>query len=347
MLVKKDVFGAMPDGTEVFEYTIENDAGMSVGILTLGATIHKVVVPDKNGTPVDAVLGFDTVEDYLGKSNYQGATVGRFANRIGAGRFTLDGTDHVLDRNEKGKTSLHSSGEMSFKVWDSLIADSDSVEFSTSVPDGNHGFPGNVKATVRMTLDNSGTLRIEYAAETDRPAPLNLTNHTYFNLAGGGDILSHELKLNCSAFTPVDELSIPTGEIRAVAGTPFDFTAGKPIGADIEADDEQLAFTGGFDHNFVIDGADGSLRPCATASCAESGISLTVATTLPAVQFYAGNFLAGAEGKGGRPMNKRSGFCLETQFYPDSPNKPDFPSCIFGPDRPYESVTEFRFSKLG
>ncbi len=342
MNVTKKLFGSMPDGDEVYEYTVSSDNGFSFSAITLGATVRTFIAPDKNGDPVDVVLGFDSVEDYLTKSNYQGATVGRYANRIGGGEFVLNGKKYALTKNEKDRTCLHSAGELSFVNWKAVMPDSDSVEFSCVCRDGNEGFPGNIDVTVRMTLDDDGALTIAYRAVPDAETYINLTNHSYFDLNGfaSGDILSHELCIDASAFTPVDEYSIPTGEIRPVDGTPFDFRQPKPIGRDIDLDDEQLLMTGGFDHNFCLD-CDGSLKKIASAVGDKSGIKMDVYTTLPAVQFYAGNFLKGAPGKDGVPMTKRTAFCLETQYYPDSPNRPDFPSCLFSPDRPYESTTVY------
>ena len=348
MTVSKNLFGVMPDGKEVYEFTLENNNGMKVSVLTLGATLRSIIVPDKNGNEKDILLGFDDVTGYLERSSYQGAVVGPFANRIGNGKFEMDGVTYEVIKNEKDVTCLHAGGEFSFAVWNSIIADSDAVEFTYVSPDGNNGFPGNVTVSVVYRLGQNNDLHIAYKAVSDKKTPISLTNHAYFNLNGyeSETILNHVLKLECSAFTPVDAFSIPTGEIRSVEGTAFDFRAEKTIGADIDRDEEQLQLTGGFDHNFVIDGADGTLRKCAYAFSAESGIALYAYTTLPGVQFYAGNFLEGEIGKGGLPMQKRSGFCLETQYYPDSPNKTQFPACFAEAGEEVKSETVFTFETV-
>ncbi|MBR3955266.1 MAG: galactose mutarotase [Clostridia bacterium] len=353
MTVTKAPFGTMPDGRDVFEFTIENDNGMKVSVLSLGATLRSIILPDKNGNEQDILLGFDTVADYLEKSSYQGAAVGPCANRIGGGKFiideqTFDVIKNETDQNGNGVTCLHSGGEFSFEVWQSIIADSDSVEFCYTSPDGLNGFPGEMKVQIVYKLGQNNDLHISYKAVCDRKTPINLTNHAYFNLAGyaSGNILSHVLQLNCSQITPVDAFSIPTGELMSVAGTAFDFTEPKQIGRDINNDEEQLKLTGGYDHNFVIDAADGTLQKCAYVYAENSGIVMNVYTTMPGVQFYAGNFLKGETGKSGTPMEHRSGFCLETQYYPDSPNKPSFPNCIFDAGQEFISETVYTFETM-
>ncbi len=353
MTVTKAPFGTMPDGREVFEFTLENNNGMKVSVLSLGATLRCIILPDKNGNEQDILLGFDTVADYLEKSSYQGAAVGPCANRIGNGMFEIDGQTFEVIKNEADKngnavTCLHAGGEFSFEVWQSIITDSDSVEFFYTSPDGLNGFPGEMKVQITYKLGQNNDLHITYKAISNRKTPINLTNHAYFNLAGyaNGDILSHILQLNCSQITPVDELSIPTGALMTVDGTAFDFREAKAIGKDICCDEEQLKLTGGYDHNFVIDGADGTLRKCAYAYSENSGIAMHVYTTMPGVQFYAGNFLKGEAGKAGIPMQHRSGFCLETQYYPDSPNKPTFPNCIFAAGEEFAAETVYTFETL-
>lgn len=345
MSVEKTVFGNMPDGREVKKYTISNEEGVSVGIIALGATLNSIEMYDKDDNFADILLGFDTVEDYLKLSDYQGATVGPYANRIGGGAFSIDGIKYDVIKNEKDITCLHSGGELSFALWDSIITDTSSVEFSYESKDGVNGFPGNLKVKVVFSLSEENELRIEYSAVSDKKTVINLTNHAYFNLSGynGGSVLDNILTINADSYTPVDAFSIPTGEIAAVEGTPFDFRSGKPIGQDIDAENQQLVFTGGFDHNFCITGADGTLRECAHVLDPKSGRILKVATTEPGVQLYAGNFLKGTTGKNGEPMNKRSGFCLETQHFPDSPNKPDFPSTVYESGKKYNSVTVYSF----
>lgn len=345
MTVSKSFFGNMPDGKEVYEFLLENNNGMRVSILSLGATLRSLILTDKNGEEKDILLGFDDVDAYLSRSSYQGACVGPCANRIGNGRFEIDGETFDVVKNEKGVTCLHSGGEFSYAVWNSIIVDSDAVEFNYVSPDGLNGFPGEMKVSVIYRLGQNNDLHICYKAVSNKKTPINLTNHAYFNLGGfdSGDVLSHDMQLNCSQITAVDALSIPTGKLLSVENTAFDFRTAKPIGRDIENSEEQLKLTGGYDHNFVIDDADGTLRKCAQADCATTGISMHVYTTMPGVQFYAGNFLEGELGKQDLPMQKRSGFCLETQYYPDSPNKAAFPNCIFDAGEKFISETVYTF----
>ena len=346
MSVERLPFGNMPDGKEVYKYVITNNNDYSVHILTLGATLNSFFVKDSDGALRDVLLGFDSVQDYLEKSDYQGATVGPCCNRIGGAALDINGRHYSLTANEKDVTCLHSGGEFSFVLWNAMVVDADAVELSYLSPDGTNGFPGEKKVKAVFRLDDDNALHIEYDAAADRDTYLNLTNHAYFNLDGydSGDILSQTLSLNAGSFVPVDALSIPTGEIKAVENTPFDFRAAKKIGTDIEADCEQLRLTGGFDHNFCIDGWDGTLRECACAEAVSGGVKMNVYTTLPGVQFYAGNFLNGTAGKGGKPMNKRSGFCLETQYFPDTPHNAAFPSCLFKAGEHYTSETVYSFS---
>lgn len=346
MAVTSSVFGVMPDSKEVKEYTIENRNGVKAVILTLGATLARLYAPDRNGEFKDILLGFDTLEGYLTLWDYQGAVVGPCANRIGGASFTVDGEKFNVTANEKGITCLHSAGEFNNAVWNAGQTGDNEVTFTYRSPDKTNGFPGNTDVSVTYILTDDNALHIKYEAVSDKKTPLNITNHAYFNLKGydGGTILDHTLKLNCSAFTPVDKDSIPTGEIRNVKGTAFAFTSPTKIGNHIEDDDEQLIFTGGFDHNFCIDGWDKTLQKAAEVYEETSGRTLEVFTDLPGVQFYAGNFLKGDCGKNGIPMERRSGFCLETQYYPDSVNKPQFPSCIFEPGEKFISETIFKVS---
>ncbi len=346
MSVTRESFGFMPDGAEIYQYVIENESGSCVKVLTLGATVRSVVVPDKNGTLRDVALGFDTVEDYLTKSDYQGATVGPYCNRIAGASMPIDGKVYELVANEKDVTNLHSGGEFSFAVWSAIVTDADSVEMTYVSPDGEGGFPGETTAKVTFRLTEDDRFELRFDAASTRKTYLNLTNHAYFDLEGfdHGTVLDHSLQLMADRFTAVDALSIPTGENLPVAGTPFDFTSPRVIGERIDDDDEQLRMTGGYDHNFCITGWDGSLRLCAAAAAPESGIRMNVYTTLPGVQFYAGNFLSGTPGKNGVPMNRRSGFCLETQYYPDTPHREAFPSCLFAAGDHYTSQTVYAFS---
>lgn len=345
MSVVRESFGFLPDGTEIFKYKIENGNEMQVHVLTLGATLQSLIVKDKNGTPRDVLLGFDTVEGYLSSSDYQGATVGPVANRISEGELPLNGKVYALVKNEKNRLCLHSNGEFTFAVWKAIVVDADCVEFSYVSPDGVGGFPGELKTTVTFRLDEDNALHIKYDAVSDRDTYINLTNHAYFNLNGydGGAILDHVISISSDAITAVDEYSIPTGEIRDVSGTPFDFRIEKSIGRDIETDDEQLRIGGGYDHNYCIRNWDKTLRKCACVRSDETEINMNIYTDLPGVQFYVGNFLDGRAGKAGKAMQKRSGFCLETQFYPDTPHRPEFPSCLYKAGERFESETVYEF----
>ena len=341
-MITKNIFGKTADGTQVDVFTLKNSAETSVDIITYGATVNSIYTADKNGKFDDILIGFDTVEGHEKLSDNQGMTIGRYANRIAGGKFTLDGTEYDLVKNEKGITSLHSAAETSSKVWKAIIVDDNCLEMSLTTPDGINGFPGKIDYKVTFTLYEDNSLKIDYNAVSDKKTVINMTNHAYFNLAGHGDILGHELMINADAYTPTDEFSIPTGEIRKVEGTAFDFRVSKPIGRDINEDDIQLKQCRGYDHNFCLNETDG---PCAVAYDPESGRTLEVFTDLPGIQLYCGNFLDGTKpGKGGVPMMKHAGFCLETQFYPNTPNMPEFPQCTYDAGEKYESCTVFRFS---
>jgi len=317
--------------------------------MTYGAIVVSLEMPDSKGQMDDIVLGYDNLDGYLEVSPYFGAIVGRYGNRIGKGEFTLDGVTYKLATNDNAN-HLH-GGIKGFDkvVWEDKPvwkADGVGVELSYLSKDGEEGYPGNLKATVTYLLTNKNELRIDYFATTDRATPVNLTHHGYFNLTGGErDILGHVLMLNADRFTPVDAGLIPTGELQPVAGTPMDFTKPTPIGERIEVDFEQLKLGGGYDHNWVLNRTGGGLSLAARVSEPTTGRVVEVWTTQPGVQFYAGNFLDGTiTGKGGRGYQHRWGFCLETQHYPDSPNKPNFPSTILRPGERYETTTIYRFS---
>lgn len=346
MSVKREHFGFLPDNTEAYQYRIENEKGCGAYVLTLGATLRSLIVPDGNGALRDVALGFDTVGEYLESTDYQGATVGPVCNRIGGASLEVDGKTYPLTANEKERTCLHSGGFLSRAVWSAIVTDADSVEFSCVCPDGTAGFPGETHVTVAYRFTQDNRLEIRYDAVSSRKTYLNFTNHTYFNLNGydAGTISGHVLQIFADRYTAVDVNSIPTGENPPVADTPFDFTSPHVIGERIDSDSRQLAFTGGYDHNFCVAEWDGSLRLCAVAASPASGIKMNVYTTLPGVQFYAGNFLCGAPGKNGAPMEKRGGFCLETQYFPDTPHQPDFPSCLFPAGEHYIAETVYAFS---
>lgn len=341
-MIVKNFFGTTAKGEAVDIYTLRNSSETAVDILTYGATVNSIYAADKNGNFADVLSGFDTLEGHEKFSDYQGMTVGRYANRIAGGKFSIDGVEYNVEKNEKGITCLHGGAELSTAVWKAFIVDDNSIEMNYTSPDGAMGFPGKVDFKVTFTLHEDNALKIEYSAVSDKKTVINMTNHAYFNLAGKGDILAHELMINADAYTPIDENSIPTGEIRSVEGTPFDFRTAKPIGRDIDADDDQLAIGKGYDHNFCLNDSDG---PIATAYEPESGRFLEVFTDLCGVQLYTGNFLDGTNiGKNGDPLIKNAGFCLETQFYPNTPNMPEFPQCTVDAGEKFTSCTVFRFS---
>ena len=345
MAVEVSAFGTHPDGGEIRLYTISNQNGMKAAVTNLGAALVKLLVPDGQGRIADVVLGFDRGEDYLGNGSFFGVVIGPSANRIGGASFTLDGVRYQLDVND-GPNNLHSHKDKGYhkQIWTAETGEN-SVTFSLEDADGNMGFPGNKKISVTYALDAENGLTLRYHGVSDKRTPLNLTNHTYFNLEGhdSGRIEDHELWLGASHYTPTLPGSIPTGEIAPVAGTPMDFMKLKRVGEEIGADFEQLQMAGGYDHNWVIDGWDGSLRHCATVKAPGSGRTMKVYTTLPGVQFYAGNFIDRQDGKGGASYGPRAGLCLETQYFPDSVNRPEFPSEIFGEGREYDSTTVYRF----
>jgi aldose 1-epimerase len=348
--VRQETFGKTADGKSVDLYTLTNSNGLEVRAMTYGGIIVSMRVPDRKGKLADIVLGHDDFDGYLVNPPYFGAIVGRYANRIANGTFTLDGVKYTLPKND-GQNTLH-GGLIGFNkvIWEAKEFKNEKgvgVAFNYLSKDGEEGFPGNLKVKVSYTLTNENQLIIDYEATTDKATPLNLTQHTYFNLAGegNGDILAHEVMLNADRFTPADKTLIPTGEIRPVKGTPLDFTTPTTIGARINDNYEQLVIGHGYDHNFVIKRKDNSLTLAARAREPNSGRVLEVFTTEPAVQLYSGNFLDGTlVGKQGHAYKKREGFCLETQHFPDSPNHPDFPSTILRPGTTFRSQTVFKFS---
>lgn len=333
-------------------YTLQNDSGMTVKITNYGAIITSLVVPDRDGKLADVVLGYDRVEDYINAVDkpYFGAIVGRYGNRIANGEFVLNGQTYSLLKNN-GANHLH-GGAIGFDkvVWDaSFDPGHQSLQLSYLAKDKEEGYPGNLQLKVSYTLTGDNSLAVDYWATTDKATPVNVTQHSYFNLKGDGEgtILDHELMLNASKYTPVDESLIPTGEMPSVKGTPFDFTTAKSIGRDINQDNEQLRFGLGFDHNWVLDkdGRVGELTLAAKVHEPTSGRVMEIHTAEPGIQFYCGNFLDGRlTGKSGKPYVNRGGFCLETQHYPDSPNQPNFPTTILQPGETFESKTVFSFS---
>ncbi len=341
-MIVKNFFGTTSKGENVDIYTIRNSSGTAVDIITYGATVNSIYAADRDGNFADVLSGFDTLEGHEKFSDYQGMTVGRYANRLAGGKFSIDGVEYNVEKNENGITCLHGGAELSTAVWKAFVVDDNAIEMNYTSPDGAMGFPGKVDFRVTFTLHEDNALRIDYFAVSDKKTVINMTNHAYFNLAGKGDVLSHELMINADTYTPIDNASIPTGEIRSVEGTPFDFRTAKPIGRDINAEDDQLAIGKGYDHNFCLNDGDG---PIATAYDPESGRFMEVFTDLCGVQLYTGNFLDGTNiGKNGNPLIKNAGFCLETQFYPNTPNMPEFPQCTFDAGEKFTSCTVFRFS---
>lgn len=323
-------------------YAYEITAGVfSARILSLGATWQSMVVPGRDGRLRDVLLGFDTLEGLL-DGDYQGMVVGRYANRL-SGSVTIGGKKYDLEKNENGVTCLHSAREFSFVNWASRTVGEHTVELIHYSADGTCGFPGRVEATVRYTLSEDGRMTIEYHAVSDRDTVLNFTNHAYFNLSGGGDILSHAMWINADRYTPVDRLNIPWGELRPVDGTAFDFRKAKPLGQDIHAADEQIRNARGYDHNFCLNGEPGKLGEAAVLSSEADGITMAVYTDNPGIQMYTGNFLD-ADGKNATHMGAYAGVALETQYYPDTPNRPEFPQCTFRAGEEYHSVTAYQFT---
>jgi aldose 1-epimerase len=345
--VTRAAFGTLPDGTAVESFTLRNAHGVEVRAITYGAIIVSLRAPDRARRFGDVVLGHDDLAGYLAKPAYFGAVVGRYGNRIAKGQFTLDGKTYKLATNN-GPNHLH-GGVRGFDkvVWkaDPPAAGAAAVTLRYTSPDGEEGYPGTLSARVTYTLSDRDELTFEYSATTDKPTPVNLTQHSYFNLGTpGSDVLGHELTLDADRFTPVDATLIPTGQLAPVSGTPFDFRKPTAIGARIGQDDEQLRRGGGYDHNFVLRGAGAGLHRAGLLADPGTGRTMEILTTEPGVQFYSGNFLDGTiKGKGGVVYKHRSGLCLETQHFPDSPNQPSFPSTILRPGKEYRSKTVLVF----
>lgn len=348
-MIAEKIFGTLPTGETVKLYHLENKSGAYADVLDYGALLVNVCVPDRDGNMVDVVLGYEDLKGYEKNGCYFGATIGRSGNRIADGKFLIDGKEVVLVQNENGN-SLHSGPDgFEKKMWD--VKEKDESEnriiFSRISPDGEQGFPGEFKIAVQYEMTEQNEVRITYHGISDQKTVANLTNHSYFNLAGegSGDVLDHYLTIRAKYYTPVcDSASIPTGKNASVENTPMDFTKAKKIGQDIEAEFDQLKFTGGYDHNYVTDYyAKGNLREIATAYCEKTGIVMDVITDCPCVQFYAGNFIEHESGKNGHIYEKRDGFCLETQVEPNAVNVEEFHSPLLEAGDIYHSVTMYRF----
>ena len=349
-MIKKEPLGKTTDGQAVDLFTLTNASGMEVRVASYGGIILSIKVADRNGKFDDVTLGFDSFDPYLANPPFFGCIVGRFGNRIAKGRFKVDGKEYKLAVNN-GPNALHGG----LKGFNKYVWQSESFEkpegvgviFRHTSPDGDEGYPGNLQATVTYTLTDKNELMLDYQATTDKATPVNLTNHAYFNLAGAGvgNILDHEIMINADNITVVDSTLIPTGEIRSVEGTPLDFRKLTPIGARIDANDQQIKYGSGYDHNFVLNHKGEGLVLAARVVERTTGRVMEASTTEPGVQFYTGNFFDGKLiGKGGHAYQRRDGFCLETQHFPDSPNQPTFPSTILRPGETYTSRTVYAFS---
>jgi len=347
--VKKQAYGKLPDGREVELYTLTNPGGMQAGIITYGGTVVSLTAPDRGGKYADVVLGLDDPTAYTKATAFFGAIIGRYGNRIGHAQFTLDGNTYKLPANDNGNT-LHGGTDgfdkRIFTATPGASAEGQTLELTYVSKDGEMGFPGNLTTKVVYTLTAKNELKIDYTATTDKTTVANLTNHSYFNLAGQGegDILGHEVTIYADRFTPVDDKLIPTGELKPVAGTPFDFTKSTAVGARIKAADQQLKYGKGYDHNWVLTRTGEGLSKAAEVFEPKTGRVMEVLTTEPALQFYTGNFLDGTLKGKGKTYLHRGGFCMETQHYPDSPNHPAFPSTELKPGATYRTTTVYRFS---
>ena len=346
--IEKAPFGKDTNGTPVEIYTLRNERGMEVRISTYGGIVTSIMAPDRHGKMGDVVLGYNHLDGYLKSSPYFGCLVGRYGNRIAKGKFTLEGKEYTLATNNP-PNALH-GGWVGFdkRVWSAVAAvtpQGPTLTLTRVSKDGEEGYPGNLTVTATYTLTKDNALRLDYSASTDKATPVNLTQHSYFNLAGQGDILGHIVKINADRFTPVDATLIPTGELAPVKGTPFDFNKATPIGARISEINEQIKFGGGYDHNWVIKDQPGKLEVQAEVYEPMTGRVLEVISTEPGLQFYSGNFLDGTiTGKGGQVYKFRNGFCMEPQHFPDSPNKAAFPSTILQPGQTYKNTILYKFS---
>ncbi|MBS5956849.1 MAG: galactose mutarotase [Clostridiales bacterium] len=350
MAYKKELWGNMPDGKEVYLYTLENGNGVSASFTDLGAVWVSMLVPDREGNKKDVVLGYDTVAQYLENPPHFGAPIGRNANRIANAAFEINGKEYQLEANN-GVNNLHSGSDLYHsRLWEAEVEEAEEgtkISFSLFSPDGDQGFPGNATITAAYTLTQDNSLILSYHMVCDQDTVANFTNHSYFNLDGhdGKNAMKQRVWIDADSYTRADEGSIPTGEITPVKGTPMDFTQMKPIKQDINEDYEALIFGGGFDHNWVLNHPEGEVSLCAAAESDKTGIRMEVYTDLPGMQFYTANFLKdGMTGKGGAVYEKRCCYCFETQYYPDAINKPEFPSPLLKAGEEYQTVTIYKFS---
>lgn len=348
MIVNQEKFDTKIDNKQVKLFTIKNSRGMRASITNYGGRIVSIIVPDNTGKEKDVVVGFASVNDYMKSSEpYFGATIGRYGNRIANGKFTLDGHQYSLFRNN-GPNTLH-GGKKGFQavVWNAIQKSDSSLELNYLSPDGEEGFPGNLSVQVNFSITDQNEIRIKYKASTDKRTVINLTNHAFFNLngEGSGTILSHKLKINAEKYTPVDSTLIPTGKILPVVNSPFDFRSFHTIGERINMNNTQLEYGKGYDHNFVLDESHQQLNHAATVIGNISGIQMDVYSTEPGLQFYSGNFMKALNTfKSGSKDDFRTAFCLETQHFPDSPNQPSFPSTVLDPGKIFESETVYKFT---
>lgn len=346
----KTEFGKLEDGTVVYRYTLTNEQGASASFTDLGGIWLTMVVPDRDGKMADVVLGYDTVQGILTGPGHPGEPVGRNANRIGGAKFVLNGVTYELEKNSGGKHNLHSGPDYyRNRVWETQVEEEDMgtrISFSLFSPDGDQGYPGNADITVSYTLTPDNSLKLDYHMVSDKDTVANFTNHAYFNLAGhdSGNAMNQKVWIDADAFTVTDRDSIPTGELAPVKGTPMDFTQMKPVARDIEADYEQLKWAGGFDHNWALNHPAGEVSLCAKAADEASGRVMEVYTDLPGVQFYTANSMATDMGKGRTAYHKRDGYCFETQYFPDSVNKPEFASAFLKAGQEYKTTTIYKFS---
>lgn len=334
-------FGRLSDGQEVTAYRLKNNTGAEAVILDYGCTVQSLKVPNKSGGIMDVVLGYDSAAEYEANGGFFGAAIGRVGNRIAGSSFELDGKTYNVPANE-GRNSLHGGIGFDRRMWNATETSDNKLVFSRISPDGEEGYPGNLTVSITYELLDGNTLRISYDAVTDSPTLVNLTNHSYFNLNGSGDILGHTLQIFAKSYTDINEELIPTGKLVPVAGTPFDFTQPKPVGQDIDRDCAQLRIGGGYDHNFVLEYNE-PMHIAARLTAPESGLTMTVRTTEPGMQFYSGNSITPRTGKGGAELKPRSALCLETQVFPDAIHHSNFPNTVLRPGERYESCTSYSF----